>query len=103
MAAAVTALDYRLRHGLEGTFELSFYVPWTILSGLAFFSMGGSYWGWCYALGCAFFALAVVMARTLDLAPLEFGGLWTVALAAIGLHLRRLGAADRVRKPQSPP
>jgi hypothetical protein len=37
--------------------------------------------------------LAVVMPLNMNLAQIEFGLLWTIALASIGLHLRRLGRA----------
>ena len=37
------------------------------------FIMGGTFWGRFYALGAAFFALAVVMPLWLDGAPLLFG------------------------------
>jgi hypothetical protein len=60
-----------------------------VLSGLAFFMMGSGYWGRFYVLGVTFFALALLMPLSLTWAPLEFGGLWAVALLAIGCHLRR--------------
>jgi hypothetical protein len=62
-----------------------------LLTGLAFFSMGSSYWGRCYLFGLAFFALAVVMPWNLDWASLEFGVLWTIVLFDIGRHLRCMG------------
>lgn len=71
--------------------ELALYPGWSILSGLAFIVMGSSYWGRCYALGLAFFVLAVIMRLEPAGAPLEFGVFWSAALAAIGWHLRRLG------------
>jgi hypothetical protein len=54
--------------------------------------MGGLYWGRYYALGLAFFLLALLLPLHLTWAPLEFGGLWAGALVAIGLHLRRLAS-----------
>jgi serine/threonine protein kinase len=63
----------------------------TMLSGLAFFTMGSNYWGRCYAVGAAFFVLAVVMPLGLEYSPLAFGLLWSATLAALGLHLRSLG------------
>jgi hypothetical protein len=63
----------------------------TMLSGLAFFTMGSNYWGRCYAVGTAFFVLAVLMPLRLDYAPLAFGILWSLTLTALGLHLRKLG------------
>jgi serine/threonine-protein kinase len=73
--------------------DLVFYPGSALLSGLAFFVMGSSYWGWYYAFGLGFFALAAVMTLRLEWAPLEFGLLWTAFLVAIGLHLRRRGSA----------
>ncbi len=67
------------------------YPRFAILAGLAFLVLGSSYWGICYAFGLAFFLIAVLMPLYLPLAPLEFGGLWTVILVLIGLYLRRLG------------
>src|SRR5947209_7668399 len=67
------------------------YLLWSLLAGLAFFGMGGSYWGWCYAFGLAFFGLAVVLPKVWpEVAPLGFGGMWAVSLVSMGLHLRRL-------------
>ena len=62
-----------------------------VLSGMAFFIMGSNYWGRCYAVGAAFFVLAVLMPLHLEYAPLTFGLLWSGTLAALGLHLRKLG------------
>jgi serine/threonine protein kinase len=71
--------------------ELIRYPTSAVLSGLVFFVMGSNYWGRCYAIGVAFFGLALVMPLRLTLAPLEFGAAWSLALVLIGLHLRRLG------------
>jgi hypothetical protein len=69
------------------------YVLWSLLAGLAFFVMGGSYWGRCYAFGLAFFGLAVALpALPREVVPLGYGGMWTVALVSMGLHLRRLAS-----------
>jgi eukaryotic-like serine/threonine-protein kinase len=76
----------------HGWSELLIYPSMTILSGMAFFIMGSNYWGRCYALGAAFFVVAVVMAFDLEYAPLAFGLVWTVALLATGVHLRKLAA-----------
>ncbi|MCE9534480.1 MAG: serine/threonine protein kinase [Planctomycetes bacterium] len=62
-----------------------------LLSGFAFFVMGGGYWGGCYAIGLAFFLLAVLMPLNLAIAPLAFGLLWSASLCTLGLRLRRLG------------
>jgi hypothetical protein len=69
-----------------------------LLTGLAFFVLGAGYWGRCYAFGLGFFALALLMPVRMTWAPLEFGLLWTTALASIGLHLRRL-SRDQIAVP----
>jgi serine/threonine protein kinase len=71
--------------------ELTLYPFGAVLTGLAFFAMGGTYWGRCFAVGLAFFALAALMPLRLDWAPLEFGLMWWGTLTIIGVHLRRLG------------
>ena len=53
----------------------------------------GHFWGVFYAFGAAFLALSIAMCFNLLWAPLEYGALWAVVLVAVGLHLRRLGAA----------
>ena len=63
-----------------------------VLSGLAFWVMGGSYGGRFYIFGLAFFTLSFLMLLHLPWAPLEFGLLCAVSLAAIGWRLRQLGA-----------
>jgi eukaryotic-like serine/threonine-protein kinase len=73
------------------------YPRFAILSGLAFFVLGSSYWGGCYAIGAAFFTAAVLMPASLDAGPVAFGLLWAAALVTVGLRLRRLsGDADKV-------
>jgi hypothetical protein len=72
------------------TWSLSPYAA--IISGLAFFVMGSSYWGGFYAIGLAFFAVAALMPLSLELAPLAFNILWSATLVLIGIRLRRLGA-----------
>jgi serine/threonine protein kinase len=69
--------------------ELLPYPFISLFSGLAFFIMGSNYWGRCYAVGVAFFLLAVLMPLRLDWAPLAFGLLWSGTLVSLGLHLRR--------------
>src|SRR5262249_9014694 len=64
---------------------LSMYPFWAVLSGLAFFVMGSNYWGWCYAVGVAFFGLALLMPLDLGWAALQFGLAWSVTLSVIGV------------------
>ena len=63
----------------------------SILTGMAFFIMGSSYWGRCYSFGLSFFCLAVLMPLKLEWAPLEYGLLCCIVLVAFGIHLRRMG------------
>jgi hypothetical protein len=72
-----------------------------VLSGLAFFVMGSTYWGGCYVIGLAFFILAALMPLNMNLAPLEFALFWSVTLSLVGVRLRRLSATDqRAEKPR---
>jgi hypothetical protein len=90
--------------------ELNSYPTIAAVTGMAFFVLGCSYWGWCYAFGLAFHILALLMTLDLRWAPLEFGMLWAVALVIIGIRLHRLGAAEQtpgkktdVRASREPP
>jgi hypothetical protein len=65
-----------------------------VLSGLALFVMGSNYWGGFYAIGLTFFALAALMPRTGDFAPLMFVLLWSATLLLMGVRLRRLGVQN---------
>jgi serine/threonine protein kinase len=78
--------------------ELILYPFSSIASGLAFFIMGSNYWGRLYAIGLLFFLLAALMPLHLEWAPLEFGGLWSGALVALGWHLRHLGEQAEAKK-----
>ena len=93
LASVLVSLLSREMFGTERLYEQIDYPYFAAVAGLAFFVLGGSYWGWCYALGLAFFALAWIMLLRLEWAPLEFGALWTVSLAALGRRLRYLGRA----------
>lgn len=68
-----------------------------LLGGVAFFVMGGAYWGWCYAIGVAFFLGALLMPFALRWDTLITAALWVGALTAVGLHLRRIGAEEAKR------
>jgi hypothetical protein len=81
----------RVMFGMQAVYDKKIYPFYAVISGLAFFVLGSSYWGKLYAVAAAFFALAFVMQTDLYWATLEFGAVWTVALCLIGLHLRRLG------------
>jgi hypothetical protein len=87
-----------LTHGTPDPDARTLFPVWSILGGVAFYVLGSSFWGRCYAISVAFFVLALLMPLYLVLAPLAFGSMWTVALVASGLHLRRLG-----RPPENTP
>lgn len=70
--------------------EMMLYPQLAVLAGIGFIMMGGSYWGYCYAMGAAFLTLALLMSLNLMLAPLMFGLVWGACLAAWALHLRKL-------------
>jgi hypothetical protein len=78
--------------------ELLIYPISSVISGLAFFVMGSNYWGRCYAVGVAFWVLALLMPLHLELAPLEFGLLWSGVLLFLGLRLHRLGRLAELEK-----
>jgi hypothetical protein len=78
----------------DQTYHMAEYPFFAITAGMAFFFLGSSYWGWCYAFGLAFFALSVLMLFTPEWSVLEFGALWAVCLVILGTRLRWL-AKDR--------
>jgi hypothetical protein len=90
-ACGLVALVSQALVGVERMYDFFLYPYWAILSGFAFFAMGGSYWGWFYAFGLAFFALALLLPLCPLAGPLAFGTLWTVSLVIIGLRLRARG------------
>jgi hypothetical protein len=89
---------YYLRGLKEGL--LVQYPFFAVNAGAAFFTLGSFYWGRCYALGVAFFALACLMPIHLEWAPLEFGLMWTACLVLLGRRLRRL-ARERAESGKS--
>jgi hypothetical protein len=80
-----------LHLGRAQLYERVDYLYFAIAAGFAYFVLGSSYWGRCYAFGVAFWLLAGVMLLDMRWVILEYGLLWTIALAAIGYHLHRLG------------
>jgi eukaryotic-like serine/threonine-protein kinase len=79
-----------LAHG-RALHELGMYPYWAILTGLAFFSMGTSYWGRFYFFGVLFFGIAGVMAWKLEWSVLLYGLAWSGTLLDVGLYLQRVG------------
>jgi serine/threonine-protein kinase len=92
VACTIIGIAYRIQVGLEIEKELDLYPFLSAVTGLAFFVMGSSYWGWCYAFGLSFFGLALVMTADPHWGPIEFGTLWAASLCLIGLRLRGLAA-----------
>jgi len=66
------------------------YPTFLVLSGFFFVALGRQYWGVCYLIGAAFFALAVVLPWARDWSPIIFGGAWSSALGLISWRLRSL-------------
>jgi serine/threonine-protein kinase len=85
----------RLLAGQAEAGQWSLYPYSALLAGCAFFAMGSNYWGGCYVIGLAFFALAAVMPLNPGLAPLGFALLWSATLIGLGVRLRRLGRKDQ--------
>jgi hypothetical protein len=77
--------------GVERLYRGEIYPFYAVTTGMAFFVLGSSYWGRCYAIALAFWALAGAMLADLRWAALEFGGLWTLALVVVGRRLQLLG------------
>ncbi len=88
--SVVIAVDRQLVHHDLKVYYGALYAHQTIAAGLAFFIMGGVFWGRFYALGATFFILAMLMPWWPEAAPLIFGSAWTVALGLIARHLNRL-------------
>jgi serine/threonine-protein kinase len=96
VANGVVEIVQRLQTpGELGLDELVLYPTKAVLAGLAFFVMGGNYWGHCYTFGLAFFGLALVMPWQPRWSPLEFGLLWSGILVAIGIRLHRMANEAR--------
>jgi serine/threonine protein kinase len=90
IAVVVTSFLARVMFGSEHLYAGTVYPYYAVVTGLVFFVLGSSYWGWCYAISLAFWLLPGLMLFDMRWALLEFGGLWTLALLAIGRRLQRL-------------
>jgi eukaryotic-like serine/threonine-protein kinase len=69
---------------------LTTYPLWALVSGVAVFSMGSSFWGRFYVFGLLLFVLAFVMTIQLEWAVLEFGAMLSTMMTIIAVHLRRI-------------
>jgi predicted Ser/Thr protein kinase len=90
---AIAIAHWVVAGGWSVTQEVYLYPPIAAVTGMAFFTLGATYWGRCYAIGVAFHALALLMTLKIGWAPLEFGALWALALILIGDRMRRLAAS----------
>ena len=93
LACGLVAVISQVMLGVDRMYDFFFHPYWATLSGLAFFCMGGGYWGWFYISGMAFFAVAIFCSFIPTSGPLLFGGFWSTSLAATGIRLR--GNAQR--------
>lgn len=92
----VIGITYRLVVQDAGAeLELNLYPALAAVTGMAFFALGSTYWGKCYAIGVAYYVLAFFMVWKLEWAPISFGVLWAVVLYTIGWRLRHLGDRDK--------
>ena len=66
------------------------YPTFLVLSGFLFVALGRQYWGVCYLIGAAFFALAVALPWVMDWSPIVFGVAWGGTLAMISWRLHVL-------------
>jgi tRNA A-37 threonylcarbamoyl transferase component Bud32 len=99
LSCVLLAVIVKLQFGVERLYDRIEYPYLTIMAGMAFFFLGSSYWGGCYAIALAYFVLAALMLLDMRWAVLEYGTLWGAVLALIGWHLRRLGReGEQTRK-----
>ena len=90
-ACTMVAVVHHILVRMEGAMDqLVMYPYWSILTGLAFFAMGSSYWGRFYYFGVAFFGVAVLMALALDWSVLLYGTAWATTLTVVGLYLHQV-------------
>jgi hypothetical protein len=102
LAGLVMTVVDRQVSGPDNMYHAAFYSHQAVGAGLAFFIMGGAFWGRFYALGSAFFVAAILMPVLGDLGPLAFGGAWAVALGLIARHLLRLEKAGATAQKEQP-
>jgi hypothetical protein len=99
LAGVAVFLGCRLTSGADYVHGfLLAYPGYVAVTGLAFFVMGSTYWSREYAFGLAWVALAALMPLFPPYAPLAVAGLSAVCDVWIGLHLRRLDAAESLRR-----
>jgi hypothetical protein len=91
VTCALMGLCTHWLYGEEALYEGKLYPYYALVGGMAFFVLGSSYWGRCYAISMAFLVLGLVLAWFPGWGALGFGGVWVMALVTLGTHLRGLG------------
>ncbi len=91
IACAITGEIVLRLFGPEAAYQGKLYPFFCAMTGFAFFVLGSSYWGMCYAIAFVFWATTGLLLLDPSWGALVYGGLWTLALLFIGLRLRRLG------------
>src|SRR5262249_36096873 len=91
VACTLVSFEVAALFGKEAPYQGALYPFFCVITEMAFFILGASYWGWSYDIALAFFALSGVLLLDPYWGTLAFGGLWTLALVAVGLRLRKLG------------
>lgn len=90
VTCGVLGITHQLNAGGDLAAELELYPNLAAASGFAFCFLGSTYWGQCYIIAAAFFALAFVMVLNLTWAPIEFGGFWALILLIVAQRLSKL-------------
>jgi predicted Ser/Thr protein kinase len=76
------------------------YPYWTVLAGMAFIALGGTFWGRMYVYGGLFLVAGAIFSALLPgSGPLVYGLLWGYVLLKVAAHLDRLTS----RATSSPP
>jgi serine/threonine protein kinase len=94
IASLLIGFILKWQFGYDQVRKMIEYPLLTVIAGMAFFVLGSSYWGGCYAIAVVYFVAGCLMLLTPGWAALEYGALWGVVLALIGWRLRRLGREE---------
>lgn len=90
LTVAVAVIAHHQTYTKEEFGIFTVYPVFAILSGVLWFSLGSNFWGFCYAIGAAFFGLSVVMPLMPMAAPIVFGLFWSACLWSISRRLKNL-------------
>ncbi|MCA9236898.1 MAG: serine/threonine protein kinase, partial [Planctomycetales bacterium] len=92
-SSTLLIVDYAQAPAGQPYYSLHAYPAMAVLSSLAFWVLGSTYWGYCYVMGGFFLAAAVAMPLWLPGGPLVFGIAWGACLWLLGQRLRRVTIA----------